>query len=285
MHNLLQLFDKFGGLMLFLFLEGICFYLIISFNETHNQIYLSSANSFTGGVYNVSSDVRSYFKLDKQNEKLLKDNQQLLIENDQLRERLAEKEAILLDSLTREISAGDTTRGDFQFIGAKVINNSITSVNNKLTLDKGRKDGVVEHAGVINGRGIVGVVRAVSSNYASVMSILHRQTRISAAVKGKEYFGTLVWSGETPEVMQLEAVPKHASLDKGDTVVTSGYTHLFPPDIIIGTIDSTWLEEGNNFYNIDVRLVNDMSKLQYAYICIHRNREELLTLEQEGANE
>jgi rod shape-determining protein MreC len=284
MHNLLQLFEKFGGLMMFLFLEGICFYLIVSFNEGHNQIYLSSANSFTGTIYNITADVKNYFKLEKQNEKLLKDNQQLLIEKERLRERLSQQEALLLDSLRQDIPPGDTS-GDFRFIGAKVINNSITFSNNKLTLNKGRMDGVVEHAGVINGRGIVGVVRNVSSNYASVMSILHRQTRISASVKGKEYFGTLVWKGGSPKIMKLEAVPKHAELEKGDTIVTSGYTHLFPPNIVIGTIKAKWKEDGNNFYNIDVELVNDMSTLQYAYICIHRNQEELLTLEQEGTNE
>jgi len=284
MRNLLQLFVRFGGLFMFLFLEVICFTLIVNFNERHNQIFLSSSNAVVGFVYERYANSRDYFKLDEQNAQLLQDNQQLLANIEQLQKKLARLEELTRDSLPRRIAqrteAGND-QDDFEFIGAKVINNSITANNNLLTLDKGKADSVVHHAGVINGKGIVGVVRSVSNHYASVMSVLHRESRVSVSVKDKAYFGSLVWKGNDPKKMNIDAVPKHAEFAQGDTIVTSGYSYLFPAGIIVGTIDTFWVPPGDNFFEIEISLVNDLSKLEHAYICINKNRDDLLTLERE----
>lgn len=282
MRNLLQLVIRFGGLLMFLFLEVICFYLIVNFNKRHNQIFLNSSNAVVGFVYKRYANTRDYFKLDEQNAQLLQDNQQLVTRVEQLESKLERLEERMRDSLPDRARENDADEWrNFDFIGAKVINNSVTANNNLLTLDKGKTAGVVRHAGVINGKGIVGVVRNASANYASVMSVLHRQSRVSVSVKDKSYFGALIWKGNHPKKVNVEAVPKHADFEKGDTIVTSGYSYLFPKGIVVGTIDTFWVPDGNNFFEIEVTLVNDLSKLEHAYICINKNREELLTLERE----
>ncbi len=287
MRNLLSLFSNFGGVLMFLFLEGICFFLVVTFNTEQNQIFLSSANRFIGSIYNSYSEGRDYLYLNRQHDQLLKENQQLLARIDELRSELSLHKELLLSvdtTVSPEIAAArlDT---NYRFIGAKVINNSITSSDNVLTLNKGERDGVVEHAGVISGNGIVGIVRSVSGRYASVMSLLHRQTRISASIYGTNHFGTLVWKSEGPRTLRLEAIPKYAEVKSGDTVVTSGFSYKFPPGIIIGQVTNVERPDGDNFLDIEVKLANDLSRLEYAYITVRQDKKELESLESTGADE
>lgn len=287
MRNLLSLFSKFGGLLLFLLLEAACFAAVITFNTRQNQIALSSANQFAGKTYSLFSELRDYFYLDRQHKQLLKDNQQLQTRIEGLRSELSLHKELLLNVDTTLNPQIATAKADtnYRFIGAKIINNSISSSNNLLTLNKGRVDGVVEHAGVISGTGIVGIVRNVSANYASVMSLLHRQTRISAAIQGTNHFGTLVWKEEGPRNLRLEAVPKYAEVNPGQMIVTSGFSYKFPPGIVIGQVVEVNEPDGDNFLDIKVRLVNDLSRLEFAYITVRKDRAELNSLESSGRDE
>ena len=133
--------------------------------------------------------------------------------------------------------------------------------------------------GVGSGDSPIGIVVGASRNFSRVMSVLHANATISAAVKDKGYFGSLLWRGFNPGRMQLDAIPKHAQLQIGDTVVTSGYSQVFPPDLLIGTIDSFWLPRGSNFYRIEVSLHTDMSKLRSAYVYSNIYADEIKTLE------
>ena len=117
------------------------------------------------------------------------------------------------------------------------------------------------------------------------MSLLQQQTRISDKIKRNNYFGPLLWQGFDSRFMRLEDIPKHAELQMQDTVVTSGYSTMFPADVLIGTIDTFWVEPGSNFYTIDVRLTEDLANLDYAYIVQHLDSEELEDLQQQLENE
>jgi rod shape-determining protein MreC len=117
------------------------------------------------------------------------------------------------------------------------------------------------------------------------MSLLHHDTRISAVVKNNDYFGSLVWKGGSPRYMDLEAIPKHAEVHKGDSVVTSGYSSMFPEGLLIGTVASAKLENGSNFYNIRVKLSCDLNKIKHVYVVDNLMREEQETLEASVADE
>jgi len=287
MRNLLSLFSNFGGLLMFLFLEGVCFFMVVTFNTEQNQIALSSANRFVGGVYDRFTEVRDYLFLDRQHDQLLKENQQMMARIEALQAELVEHKELLrdLDTTFRPeltIAGADT---NYTFIGAKIINNSITSSDNLLTLNKGRRDGVTKHAGVIGGNGIVGIIRNVSDRYSSVMSLLHRQTRISAAIQGTNHFGNLIWKSEGPRRMRLEAIPKYAEVKLGSVVVTSGFSYKFPPGVIIGEVVSVDKPDGDNFLNIEVELANDLNRLEYGYVTVRNDREALESLESSSSDE
>lgn len=278
MRNLLQFFLRFGGLLLFLLLEGVCFYLIVQFNQKQKQIYFSSAGALIGGFYERYDNTVDYLNLKDQIKSLME-------ENARLRRQLPN--ASFSDDI--ELDTIDTYEDDslvqrYVYIPAKVINNSITSNNNLLTLDQGRRKGIEPHMGVVGRNGLVGIVWNVRDRYSSVMSLLHRQTRISAAIRSTNYFGSLVWKGSNPQYMQLDAIPKHAVVNKGDTIQTSGYS-IFPEGIMIGTVEERTIDPGDNFYTIRVKLINDMSKSKHAYVVKDLLGDELQKLKEEDENE
>ena len=277
MRNLIQLFLRYGGFILFLLLEGISFYLVVQYNESQNKIWFSSVNNLTGSMDEFSERTSHYLTLQKINDSLA-------AENAWLRSKLLNKTFFqsqeTIDSMLASLP--DTP---FVSIPAMVINNSTTRTNNFITLNKGSNDGVEPHMGVLAKNGIVGIVREVSSNYSVAMSLLHGQTRITAALKKDRHLGSLVWQDIGRKYMYLEDIPKHAELTKGDTVITSGYSYRFPKNLPIGVIDTFWLEPGSNAHTIVVDLFIDHNQVEYVQILKNTNRTEVKKLEQELSNE
>lgn len=272
MRNFLQLFAKFGGFLLFLFLEGICFYLVVQFNKKQNQIFLSSTNAFVGGTIERYDAVVDYINL--------KDNiEELQLENARLRNQI--KNAKYLDVIYQDSIKKDTILQNFLYIPANVTSNSVLVSNNYFTLNRGKRHGIEKHMGVISAKGAaVGIVTNVSDQYAKVMSLLNRQSNLSASKKDGGYFGSLVWKGNDPRRMRLEAVPIHAKVTKGDTIQTSGYSHIFPKKLMIGTVSSVATQSGDNHYLIEVELFEDFGDLHNVYIVKNLMKKDIEKLEE-----
>jgi rod shape-determining protein MreC len=278
MRNLILLFLKYGSFFLFVALELLSFYLIIQYNEGQREIYVSSVNNFTGYLDSRAESTRRYFQLTAINDSLALENATLRGRLDNIYASLSEPG---IDSLLRD----SALEAQYNFLPAKVVNNSITKTNNYLTIDKGSKDGIRPHMGVITGNGVAGIVRSVSTHYALVMSLLHRNIRIPASIQRTGYFGPIVWNGRNPTVVYMDDIPKHAVLSAGDTVTTSGYSRLFPPGLPIGVIDTFWIEDGSNFYQTRINLLTDLSRITYVYVVNHATQTEADSLEEEGQNE
>ena len=257
-----KVFSELGNLILFLVLEGISLYLIITYNEAQSKIYHNSINLISGSIANQSADIRSYFSLKDQNTSLLK-------ENAKLKARLfnlAEKEGLKSEDLDLKLQENQL----FNLVAVKVINNSISLRNNYLSLNKGEKAGVKENQGVIGENGIIGITKAVNENYTTVMSIFNSQTKISARIKEKGYFGSLVWKNNGDvRYMTLEDIPKHVPIRLGDKVETSGYSTLFPGGILLGKIINKRIPPGSSTYELKVKLYQDMTKIKFAYVVIN----------------
>nr|HMU02535.1 rod shape-determining protein MreC [Saprospiraceae bacterium] len=95
--------------------------------------------------------------------------------------------------------------------------------------------------------------------------------------------GSLVWKDTDPLRMTLESVPKHEVIAVGDTVITSGFSTMFPRGILVGKIEKFQMVPGNNNYNITVKLFNDLTSVKYAYVVQNRYGSEQLGLEKEVA--
>lgn len=267
MQNLLLLFTKHGATVIFVVLEVICFYLVINYNRHQSDIFVHSSNVFSGKLFNENKRVREYLSLRDVNDSLS-------FELSKLRTRL-----LLLEGYGKQKNIDSL--GNLNVISGKVINQTINLFNNYITINKGSEDGVKEGMGVIGNNGVVGIVTSTSSNYATILSTLNTISGVSAKVKNQNHFGILIWDpGSDYNIFKLEAIPKHATLAVGDSILTSGFSTVFPPNIFIGKIKSFDFKKGNSNYNIEVRTDINLTNLEYVYLVENEDAEEIKSLEE-----
>jgi rod shape-determining protein MreC len=168
---------------------------------------------------------------------------------------------------------------EYSVIPARVIRNTFNLRNNHMTLNVGTNQGVKKDMGVIAENGILGIVRDVSQKFAHVISVLNSQARISCSVKPYAYPGNLIWKDLNPEYMYLESIPKHVAIAVGDTIITNGFSTIFPANIMVGTIASFQVKKGSSNYEIKVKLTNDIPNTRVAYVIQNNFSEEQKNLE------
>lgn len=279
MRNLIAFLIKNSSWFLFILLELVCFYFIFQYNSYQRSIFLNSSNEIVGRVYGVSGNVLSYFGLKEA-------NQDLLIKNAELHNRVLALEeyiyATSTDTLkTKAILQDSLSNNDYDFIISRVINNSIAQIENFITINKGSNSGLHTEMGVISQQGIVGIVRAVSPNYAVVQPVINPKTALSCKVKGANTPGTLIWDGKDYRYANLEGFPKFEKFELGDTIITSGYSRIFPEGIMIGIVENSQGQSDDNFVTLRVRLSTDFGTLKDVLVLKTENRQELSNLEKE----
>ena len=251
MHNLLEFLTRHYHWLIFVVLEAVSLTLLFSYNGYQGSVWFSSANAVAGQVYSWSSALESFFKLSKVNEDLTIRNYHLERQVAQLRRLYQEatqekdpQELRGLDSLSR-----------YQLIPAKVVSSELGKMDNLMTIDKGKADGVEDGMGVACGRGVVGVTYLVSDHYAVVIPVLNAHlSRISCAIRGYGYFGVLRWYGQDAGYAYVEDIPRHARFKRGDWVETNGYSSIFPPGVQVGQIVEVYNSRDGLSYKLKVRL-------------------------------
>ena len=226
----------------------------------------------------VSSTVWGFFQNTKQYFSLKKSNDALAQENYELRLRLAEIEARAgLENSAFELPA-DNVAGNFRYIPANIVKISNNTHHNYLIIGKGSEDGVSEGAGVITGKGAIGVIDAVSRNHSYARSFKNHEMNISARLGKEGAVGPMAWDGFSSSRAILSEIPHHVEFEKGDTVYTSGYSSIFPPDIPLGTAGEAKIVNGAT-YDIEVTLFEDFGALRYVTIVENIGKEEIEKLE------
>ena len=259
MRNLLDFLKTYHHWFIFILLEVASGVLLFQNNSYHGSVWLSSSNYVVGKVYEWESSVLSFISFGKVNEALTLRNYYLERQVDQLR-RLYKEATKDTTALERQELA---FLGQYNLISAKVVDNSVSKLDNLITIDKGRDDGVETDMGVACGNGVVGVVSLVSDHYAVVVPVLNAgASSISCAIRNTGYFGYLHWYGEDPAVAYVEDVPRHAKFKLGDWVVTSGYSSIFPSGVLVGKIEQAYNSRDGLSYKLKVRLSTDFSCLR-----------------------
>ena len=277
MSELLKIFVKYSSWFIFALYLVEGFALLFSRNPFQHHVFLSSANVIASGGYNTTHNVTSYFSLRDINEDLQARISELELENYMLKDHLrAEREKIYADTMTV-----DSALTRYHFLIAHVINNSINHSHNYITIEKGRLDGIEPEMGVIDQNGIVGIVNVVGDHTARLISVLNPYLRLSCKVKGEDQVGSLVWDGRDPGEAILEELPKHAKFVKGDTVVTSGYSSVFPEGVPVGTILSGSRDREDNFYTLRIKLFTDFSTLSTVRVIRDNMKDELAEVEKD----
>lgn len=278
MRKLISFLINHSPIFVYAFYLVICFVLLFKFNPYQQSVFFSSANEMAGRFYIMTSGITGYFGLQEINRDLQKQNGNLEMELIRLRDEVSRLSG---DSLLVRTSADSSlSRYDFQI--AQVINNSVFKTHNYITLNNGRKDGFIQEMGVIDQNGIVGIVNVVSDHYAVAISLLNPKLRLSCKVKGSNYFGSLVWDGKDPRFAVLEELPRHVKFVRGDTIVTSGYSSVFPEGLMVGTVDGFSKQRNDNFYALTVKLSTDFFRLNDVRILDDKGQKERRILEMEA---
>ena len=259
MRNLLDFLYKYHHWLVFILLEVVSVVLLFQYNSYQGSVWFSSASAVAGKVYELESKMTAYLSMAKENEELTMRNLYQERQLDQLRRLYAEATK---DTTAAELKELEFLR-QYKLIQAKVVENSIHKLENLITIDKGRKDGVEPDMGVACGNGVVGVVYLVSDHYSVVISALNAaSSRISCAIRGRGYFGYLHWYGGDPSVAYVEDVPRHAKFKLGEWMVTSGFSSIFPSGVQVGKIEQAYNSSDGLSYKLKVRLSTDFGNVR-----------------------
>ncbi|MFM7217914.1 MAG: rod shape-determining protein MreC [Bacteroidota bacterium] len=271
MRNLLLFLWRYNFFLFFLLLEALCVYMVAVNSNYHRASLVNSTNRVAVKVNSLVSAVTEYINLKATNEALARQNAAL---------RSILPGTYYIDSVLQQQVVDTLHHQQYRFMVAKVVNNSINRRSNYLTLDRGSLQGVKPEMGVICADGIVGIVKDVSEHYCSVISFLHKDSRVSARIKKNGFIGSMVWDGYDPRTGALKDIAKHVQLAKGDTIVTSSFSAIFPEGVPIGRISRVEANTGVNFQDVDVRLSTPFGNLTYVYLVDNLMKEEQKKLEE-----
>ncbi len=273
MRNLIVFLARHYFFLLFLFLQIVSLTLVVNHNYFQKAAAVSASNALTGSMYETRNEITQYFDLRDQNI------------------QLSEMNAILLGKLESAYLNYDTTvhvvndtirRLRYSYIAAQVIDNTVSLRNNYLVLNRGALQGVKVDMGVVTPGGIVGIVREVSDNFCVVMSILHKDSKVSASVKKDGTFGQVSWDITDYREGVMVDLPIHSKIKIGDTLVTSGLGDAFPAGIPVGTVKSFEKKAGEKTYTVRVLFTTDFRRLHHVYIVKDLMRDEINQLKEKG---
>jgi len=271
MERLLNFVYQYRAFFTFLLLELICAWMIVENNQYQSTKFFNSSNKLAANLIGISQGVREYFSL-----RVI--NAELAEENAKLRTQLEKRNQSLYTLEVREIKDPAIINA-YEYVSAKVVNNSTSLFKNYITINQGRNAGIEPGMAVISSEGAVGKVKSVSDHYAVLISLLNIDENVSSVIKRTQHFGTAKWDGTNPRMINLMYVPRHVNPIVGDTIVTSGYNAIFPSGVLIGVIKEVNLKEEALFYDIKVELAQDFSKLAFVEIVKSNMKNERDSLE------
>ena len=265
MESLIAFLKRYNYVFVFLLLEIFSIVFITQNSNYQGSKIVQAGNAVAGRCYGTMSLIRDYFGLRKENERLA-------AENAELRARL---ESSYISYNLREFVHEDTVyKQRYSYTEARVVKNSWNQTNNYIMINKGRLQGVHLDQAVISPQGIVGVVVNTTDNFATVMPVLHSNSRNSVRINRINTNGSLLWRGGDFRYATLVDIPTTHTLKTNDTIVTSGMANDFPEGVMVGFVDKVMTERGSGFYTIKVRLATEFNKLDHVYIIDNRFKAE-----------
>lgn len=274
MRGIYYLISRFYVLILFVLMEIFALTLIYKSHKYQEVKFLNTSNAVSGKLLSYVNSVENFIHLGANNKALAEENIRL--------KRLVEyQNNYPADSGLP--SSSDMYRYDY--ISAKIINNTINKNINFITIDKGSKDNIQKGFGVISSNGVVGIVTNVSENFSLIKSVISVNTLISVRHKNTNALGNLRWNGENPFVLQIDGISKTLPIKKNDTIITAGFSSIFPPDIPVAIVKKVAPDLSTGFFDMDVELTNNINSLSYVYIVKNDKKKELDSLQMLIRNE
>ncbi len=260
------------GFLVFVILEAASFLLVSNYDTVKDWNIVQTLSRPINSLSKSLLSIGDYFSLRKTNNRLALENVSLRNENEMLWEiisRQAEK-----DDSTFILTANPI----FSYIPAKIVSNNTDRLHNHIIINKGTEDSIKVGMGVVTERGIIGHIISVGSKYSKVSSILNVDNIFSAELEKTGTFGTVHWEGKSASNVTMSEIPVHTPIEKGDTVVSSGYSLIYPPQIPIGTVIAMDLRDGTN-YSATIQLFENFNRIKYVYVIKRNDIEEFINLD------
>jgi rod shape-determining protein MreC len=152
-------------------------------------------------------------------------------------------------------------------------------------LERGSAQGISKGMAVMGPSGIVGVVVETNDNYSKVMSLLHRNSKVSAMLKKDNQTGSIEWDGADAHFLVLRNVSKSAKVAKGDTVLTSTYSANFPSHLMVGTVAAIQSDPSSNFYTLKIKTATNFFTVQWVDVIANKGYGAQTELENSSKNQ
>lgn len=216
-------------------------------------------------LWGGSERMRGFFTLKDENEALSKENLRLSEELSRLRSNAEAMEQLQDDN--------------YAFIPARIVKMSRNTQHNYIIIDKGSEDGILPNSGIITSNGAVGIIHAVDRHYSYGLTFMNSKMSVSARLGRDGIIAPMVWDGKHSDQALMTDIPFHYEITPGDTVLTSGFSSVFPPDIPLGIVgeESRIVDGATN--EVKVTLFQDFSTLRSVLVVIFPDREEIENLE------
>ena len=264
---------KLIGAAIFILMEIAALGMLKNGGELQEAWISRASHGFSAKVWGGCEEIRHYFLLNKENRSLAEENFRL---SEELRSYRSLENISVMQALADSLHPGS----DFSYIPAEIVKISRNKQHNYFILNKGYEDGVIPQSGVITANGVVGIIDAVEKHYSYGLSLMNTGVNISARLGTEGAVGPLTWDGISSDGAVLKEIPLQFKYAPGDTVWTSGFSTIFPPDIPIGTTGKTHLDNGACTI-IEVELFQDFSALRHVILVENPERGEIQKLEQQ----
>lgn len=269
MRDLFRFLLRIRNTLLFLALMAVSMVLLHNGNQHHRAQAFTTSSALAGTVLGWRAAITDYANLKEVNRRLAEENASWRSRHESAYTPVENLFVRINDTIHRQL---------YSHITARVVNSTWHKQRNFLTLDKGRTADVEAGMGVVGKDGIVGVVRETSPHFASVISILSPNLRVSVRVRRTGHFGLLYWDTADPRTASVIDIPKHARIVVGDTVETRGGDGTFPAGSPVGIVQEITTPSGSNYLGITVLLSEDLTSSGYVYVVKDLLRAERDTL-------
>ncbi len=264
----------------FLILQIVSLVMLSSYSKSHQTFFGNWNNAVAGTVNSKYNEWAYFFNLKATNAKLVAEN--VALRNELAQNFVAYDTSIKSGTLILRKDSLEKIR-KFFYYPAKVVGNSFTLQKNYITIERGALQGVKKDMAVISPDGsIVGVVVEVNEHYSKIMSLLHRNSKVSAMLKRDRIAGSIEWDGKSPDILLLKNISKSASPKIGDTVLTSPYSSSFPAQLMIGKVTSITKDPSSNFLTLNIKSATNFYNLEFVYLVQNKRMEAQADIEQKG---
>ncbi|MDR1792213.1 MAG: rod shape-determining protein MreC [Bacteroidales bacterium] len=270
MRNLYLFLLKAGNIFLFILLIGVCIVMLYWSSGYNRWVINSAVKEVTSPALKIREMQFNRFRIKATNSVLIEQNRQLL--NKAYNHTIYSQTEDKLQS-----------KDFFTYITAGVVDNSLFLQNNYLILDKGSNDGVKPDMGVVTADGVVGIVKEVSPNFCTVLSLLHSEFKLSAKIYQKDISGIVAWDGNNYAYARITNLSTTENIRILDTVVTVN-SLIFPENYPIGIIFSTQDKIQNGYSSLKIKLLASFNQLNTVYIVKQNYIEEINQLKERSEN-